>query len=197
MRKFLQTVAFLCCFSGFSAECFATSLDELYRDVIRSDNNDYLPLFVKNRKAPMVVLEEDDLSEVKPKDKERVEYKSEVLKLTSTVDEKAQLMKERQLQWLRTIDAVKTNQVTAIELDDITSSCPLAAIDSLVILDAHQVLTHSSQVTIEVVGCNYHLIVLREAACRILHYGEGFWEYLLEALLNLIVNTLCCIINIL
>lgn len=100
---------------------FATSLDEMYRAVIRSDNSGYLPLFVKNRKAPVVVLEEDDLEEVKPSASKAVEYKREVLNLTNDVSERMKAAKERQLQWIRTVEAVKSNQVTPVELDDITS----------------------------------------------------------------------------
>ena len=38
-----------CCLPGLVQ---ATSLDDLYRDVIRSNNSGYLPLFVKNRHIP-------------------------------------------------------------------------------------------------------------------------------------------------
>ena len=34
------------------ASAQAASLDEIYRDVVRSDNSGYLPMFVKNRAAP-------------------------------------------------------------------------------------------------------------------------------------------------
>lgn len=121
MKKLITAFCVLACVSGFANEGSATSLDELYRDVIRSDNSGYLPLFVKNRKAPMVVLEEDDLSSVKPDDQKKVEYKAEILNLTNNVSDRVKLAKERQLQWIKTINAIKSNQVTAVELDDITS----------------------------------------------------------------------------
>lgn len=121
MKKFFVVFGSLFALIGVCGECSATSLDELYRDVIRSDNSGYLPLFVKNRKAPMVVLEEEDLTEVKPKQQEKVEYKTEVLNLTNNVSERVKQAKERQLQWIKTVDAIKSNQVTAVELDDITS----------------------------------------------------------------------------
>ena len=100
---------------------FATSLDEMYRDVIRSDNSGYLPLFVKNRKAPVVVLEESELAGVKQDVSKSLEYKSEILKLTNDVNDRVEAAKERQLQWIKTIEAIKSNQVTPIELDDITT----------------------------------------------------------------------------
>ena len=58
MKKVFVILSILCCLSSFAQKSFATSLDELYRDVIRSENSGYLPMFVKNRKVPMVTLEE-------------------------------------------------------------------------------------------------------------------------------------------
>lgn len=121
MKKFFTTCASLFLVLSFSNECSATTLDELYRDVIRSDNSGYLPLFVKNRNAPVVVLDEDDLVDVKPENKEYQQHKTEVLNLTNDVGERVKAAKDRQLQWIKTIDAIKSNQVTAVELDDITS----------------------------------------------------------------------------
>ena len=111
----------LLCLVGFSQDCFATNLDELYRDVIRSDNSGYLPLFVKNRKTPVVVLEEEDLVQVIPQKKKEIEYEGDVLNLTNDVSERVRASQERQLQWGKTIAAIKSNQVTPVELDDITS----------------------------------------------------------------------------
>ena len=39
----------------------ANSLDELYRDLIRADNEGYLPLFVKNRKVPDILSDDSDI----------------------------------------------------------------------------------------------------------------------------------------
>ncbi|MBR2922845.1 MAG: SEL1-like repeat protein [Alphaproteobacteria bacterium] len=121
MKKIFRTLLIICCLSGFAQKSLATSLDELYRDVIRADNSGYLPLFVKNRKAPMVSLEEEDLIPVKPKKQKAVEYKGEILNLTNDVSERVKTAQERQLQWGKTIAAIKSNQVTPVELDDITN----------------------------------------------------------------------------
>ena len=120
MKKFFVFLFFIVAVF-FSGEASAITLDELYRDVIRSDNSGYLPLFVQNRKAPNVVLGEDELSELKRPVEKKEEYKSDVLNLTNDVGERVKEAKERQLQWIKTIDAIKSNQVTAVELDDITS----------------------------------------------------------------------------
>lgn len=39
----------------------ATSLDEIYRDIVRSDNSGYLPLYVKNRNAPEFLFDDSEL----------------------------------------------------------------------------------------------------------------------------------------
>jgi len=99
----------------------ASSLDELYRDIIRSDNRGYLPLFVKNRKAPVVLIEDSELSEVEPQGVVLNKGDDIELKLSKTWGQKSALAKARQLQWLKTIAAVKSNQVTPFELGDITT----------------------------------------------------------------------------
>lgn len=99
----------------------ATSLDDLYRDIIRSDNSGYLPLFVKNRKAPVMLIEEDDLAQVKPQGIVLEDGDDEVVRLSKTWGQKSALAKARQLQWFKTIAAVKSNQVTPLELNDITT----------------------------------------------------------------------------
>ena len=121
MKNFLVVCFSLFGVLGFSVDSLATTLDELYRDVIRSDNSGYLPLFVKNRNVPMVSLEEDDLLPVKPDVEKAVEYKGEILNLNNDVSDRVKMAQERQLQWGKTIAAIKSNQVTPVELDDITS----------------------------------------------------------------------------
>ena len=55
MKKlaFLTLLAFL-----FVKPAHSTSLDEIYRDLVKSDNEGYLPLYVKNRKIPDVLIED-------------------------------------------------------------------------------------------------------------------------------------------
>lgn len=112
-------------FAGFAALFYAerasaSSLDELYRDIIRSDNRGYLPLFVKNRQTPdHLFLSEEDLASVpktKPDDKT-----AKTIKLSNDFQRRSILMQARQRQWLKTIAAVKANQVTPLELNDITT----------------------------------------------------------------------------
>ena len=121
MKKLFEILVILLCLTGFTQESLATSLDELYRDVLRSDNSGYLPMFVKNRKTPMVSLEENDLIPVRPQETKSEKYKGEVLNLTNDVSERVRAAQERQLQWGKTIEAIKSNQVTPVELDDVTA----------------------------------------------------------------------------
>ena len=84
-----------------------------------------------------------------------------------------------------------------IPLDDVTTCSPLAAVDSLIILDTHQVATLSCKITVEVVSRNNNLITLRKTTRSILHDCKSLWKYLLKLLLNLIVDTLSNIVDLL
>ena len=55
--------AFLAMFVGVKCSS-ATGLDQIYRDLVRSDNRGYLPLFVKNRNTPEVGSSDKLLEEV-------------------------------------------------------------------------------------------------------------------------------------
>ena len=104
------------------ASLAASSLDELYRDIIRSDNQGYLPLFVKNRKVPGdLLIDEDNISSIKHLQPAPVDGNTEIINLSNTYGRDSVLAKARQQQWLKTVAAVKSNQVTPFELNDITS----------------------------------------------------------------------------
>ena len=103
------------CLSLFSS-AQASSLDDLYRDIIRSDNRGYLPLFVKNRKTPNSLFGADGLN---LPHKQETESSSNPIKLSNDFKQRIITAKEYQDQWERTIEAVKSNQVTPLELNDI------------------------------------------------------------------------------
>ena len=122
MKRFAicTVVVVFSCF--FSSKAFSVSLDELYRDIIRSDNRGYLPLFVKNRTAPLILLEEEDLSGIEGyKDSKSDNLKSDIVNLSKKLPNRSAFAKARQIQWLKTIAAIKANQVTPLELNDVTS----------------------------------------------------------------------------
>lgn len=100
---------------------YAASLDELYRDIIRSDNRGYLPLFVKNRHTPVLLTDDDDFEGYENVDMPLPdELNVNSVNLSNPINHSA-LAKARHLQWLKTIAAVKANQVTPLELNDITT----------------------------------------------------------------------------
>lgn len=100
---------------------WASSLDDLYRDIIRSDNKGYLPLFVKNRTIPDILIGQDELKQIEEIPLvENIQQTSEV-NLSNDIDQRMLLAKAKQLQWIKTLAAVKSNQVTPLELNDITS----------------------------------------------------------------------------
>lgn len=110
-------------FGLFSLQAaYAASLDELYRDIIRSDNRGYLPLFVKNRHAPVTLADDEDFADYQAVKSSLPEGTgTEVVNLSNNYKNPTALAKARQLQWLKTIAAVKANQVTPLELNDITT----------------------------------------------------------------------------
>ena len=98
----------------------ASSLDELYRDIIRSDNSGYLPLFVKNRNEQIILLEEDDFNDVEVEEFNDAKIAKKI-KLSKEENQESALLAAKQVQWLKTVAAIKSNQVTAVELHDITT----------------------------------------------------------------------------
>lgn len=111
--SFLLALCFLC----NSAQ--AASLDTLYRDVIRSDNDGYLPLFVKNRSEPNVLDETQILQKVVTQELQKNDIKSNPLNLTNNTMQKEAIKKSKQLKWEQTIKAVQENRVTPIELEEL------------------------------------------------------------------------------
>ena len=121
MNRFIYTIFAVAVTAFFAESCRASSLDELYRDIIRSDNRGYLPLFVKNRTAPDdLLLTEEDLAGVAEVPSTSVDNIKPV-NLSNDFRRRSVLAKARQQQWLKTIAAIKSNQVTPLELNDITT----------------------------------------------------------------------------
>ncbi len=120
-RSIALTIMALTCL--FPACAFsASSLDELYRDIIRSDNQGYLPLFVKNRTVPGdILINEESISSLKHLEPATLKNNHPPVNLSNTYGKDSVLAKAKQQQWLKTIAAVKSNQVTPLELNDITS----------------------------------------------------------------------------
>lgn len=116
MKKLILAVI---CFTLFSNPVSSSSLDELYRDLIKSDNEGYLPMFVKNRQPPDVLIEDNipDNAVIVPDPD--VEKKAAELNFINEQRQKEIAQKAEAKRWQNTVDAIKSGVVTPIELKEI------------------------------------------------------------------------------
>ncbi len=120
MKKYGLISLLISYIASFSAQ--ASSLDELYRDIVRSDNQGYLPLFVKNRDIPDILIEEELLKQNLPTTRQNSkEPVSDVVNLTNDRLKREQAIAAANKRWQETIVAVRENRVTPIELQETTS----------------------------------------------------------------------------
>lgn len=99
----------------------AASLDDLYRDIIRSDNQGYLPLFVKNRKMPDV-LDSDKIAALPaPAGSAETGGKNQpdAVSLVNPIPAREAALRAKQLKWEQTLKAIEQNRITPLELDEI------------------------------------------------------------------------------
>ena len=117
----MKKIVFIILSLMFAApESSANSLDELYRDLIRADNEGYLPLFVKNRKVPDILS--DDKIPAAPKTTTTTTTPTDVPQEVSFVDprqQEAEAAKAEALAWENAIKAIQENRVTPVELEEI------------------------------------------------------------------------------
>ena len=99
----------------------ATSLDEIYRDIVRSDNSGYLPLYVKNRNAPEFLFDDSELQKAKdnPPLIPIIQEEDSVIDFENKRKLRELEEQARILQWQQTLNAVKENRVTPVELKEI------------------------------------------------------------------------------
>lgn len=122
MNKYLKLIFFLmislsCCFSVKAA-----SLDELYRDIVRDNNQGYLPIFVKNRKQPEMLYQKD----LPPPPVIATPVPTEpVVNLIDERKLKEEAAIAAQLKWESTVNAVKENRVTPVDLEEINQKVAL------------------------------------------------------------------------
>lgn len=120
MIKFKAKIALTAIALLLSPTAQGTSLDEIYRDVIRSDNSGYLPIYVKNRNAPQFLLDEEKLKEAQDVPPVVAEpQKNMVIDFEDYRLKREQAEKAKTQRWLKAIDAVKKNNVTPIDLHEI------------------------------------------------------------------------------
>ena len=119
MKKYGLICLLISCVASLSAQ--ASSLDELYRDIVRSDNQGYLPLFVKNRDIPDILIEEELLKQNLPTTRHNLKDPiSDVVNLSNDRLIREQAIAAANKRWQETMIAVRENRVTPLELQEIT-----------------------------------------------------------------------------
>lgn len=120
MKNYPYIIATLLFSLNFPTLASAASLDEMYRDIVKSDNHGYLPMYVKNRNQPNILLDDND---IKPTPDEVKETEAENITINLINERKLRDEAEKAaiLKWENTIKAVQENKVTAVELEEITS----------------------------------------------------------------------------
>lgn len=120
MKHTAQIILSLLIGLSYSGLAQASSLDDLYRDVIRSDNDGYLPLFVKNRSMPDVLIEEEVLKKASSPTNSELKGFTKTINLTNDFQANEAAKRAKQLKWEQTLQAVQENRVTPLDLDEIT-----------------------------------------------------------------------------
>lgn len=126
MKKYQQIILALVFGMFWTGSAQATSLDELYRDIVRSDNQGYLPMFVKNRSIPDILSEEEALLNTKePANLEQKDNLPGPINLANSRRAKEAAEQAVLLRWQNALLAVEQNRVTPLELEEITSRANL------------------------------------------------------------------------
>lgn len=101
---------------------FAASLDEIYRDLVKSDNQGYLPMFVKNRTAPDFLEDQTFLKDVpdpKPENTAPINPDLEIVKFENRRKIHEEKIKIEIARWNKTLEKVRRGEVTAVELHEV------------------------------------------------------------------------------
>ncbi len=101
--------------------CFAQSanLDEVYRQIIKANNQDYLPMFVKNREEPNFLKDVESVENLAKSNKDAL---SEINQIVDFEDKGALLKQEeraKELKWQAIILAVQQNKLTPYDIEEI------------------------------------------------------------------------------
>lgn len=104
---------------NFPTLATAASLDEMYRDIVKSDNHGYLPMYVKNRNHPEALLDDSEVKAI-PATAKDAEIEDITINLINERKLRDAAEKAAILKWENTIKAVQENKVTAVELEEIT-----------------------------------------------------------------------------
>lgn len=99
----------------------AAGLDEIYRDLVRSDNRGYLPLFVKNRESPKIFDDEaliNDVSQPSTVNEQSLNGLEDV-NLDNERQRRSAEAEEEELRWQQTLKNVQAGLVSSLELEEL------------------------------------------------------------------------------
>ena len=115
MKKFCVIIFSILIFPNL---CFATSLDEIYRDIVRSNNQGYLPVFVKNRHTPDFLDEDEFSKQIENEPAPKKDF-DEPVDLNNQRKLRNDQIKKEIKAWKKNIDAIKKNQVSPLDLEEV------------------------------------------------------------------------------
>lgn len=119
MKTYHKIIIIFSLFLAFPRTARATSLDELYRDIVKSENRGYLPLFVKNRTIPDILIEEEVFKKIPQETPEQLKNNFPQINLSNNRAEKELLQKLYTEKWHQVLLAVQENRVSPLDLDEI------------------------------------------------------------------------------
>lgn len=104
-----------------SENAVAAGLDEIYRDLVRSDNRGYLPLFVKNRQTPNIFREDGTLGDIAQPDliDEQTLKGLEDINLENERQRRSAEREAAELRWQQALKNVQGGYVTSVELEEL------------------------------------------------------------------------------
>ncbi|MFI3241317.1 MAG: SEL1-like repeat protein [Alphaproteobacteria bacterium] len=117
----IQNLIFILSFFAFLPNiCFGetTNLDEIYREIVKADNEDYLPLFVKNREAPNFLKDIENVENITPEESENNEN---VIFFENKIAKRTAQQKAEELKWQAVILAIQQDKVTPFEIEIINN----------------------------------------------------------------------------
>ncbi|MFV0625856.1 MAG: hypothetical protein ACK5N8_00720 [Alphaproteobacteria bacterium] len=116
MHRLVKLFTFI--FVLFSADvAFAVSLDSMYRDVVKSTHDGYLPVFVKNRETPTLDFDEAKFAALSQPTENQIDGKI----INFDKDEKMKKIAELREndEWKNTMQAVQRKVVLPLDLERI------------------------------------------------------------------------------
>lgn len=121
MKKFIAFIFGTILLAPNSGLAQSSSLDELYRDIVKSDNQGYLPMFVKNRNVPDFLVDENIPAELQNKKPEAEPTKDEITEINFINERQLRddAIKAKVKKWQDTIKAIQENRITPVELEEV------------------------------------------------------------------------------